>query len=299
MRKNRKNRLNPGYILLLLVVICIAAIGGGIFGGLSVPSDGNVIGIVLAPMQEGVNTVGSLISGIAQERESVADLEEENRRLREEIDDLEARLSSMENNLSDYEDLLSLLALSEKYPTYDTVGARIIGKDSTNWYDTFTIDKGSDDGICVDMNVIADGGLVGIITNVTPSTAVVRSIIDDTSNVSAMISKNLDVCIVNGDLTMMDSGLLGVELISKESTVVSGDEVVTSYISDKYLPGILIGYINEITSDPLELTINATLTPVVDFQHLSNVLVITTLKSDLTSDESAENGGSGDAGDGG
>ena len=110
---------------------------------------------------------------------------------------------------------------------------------------------------------------------------VVRSIIDDTSNVSGMISKNRDICIVNGDLTLMDSGMLNVELITKDSTVVKGDEVVTSYISNKYLPGLLIGYISEVTEDDSELTLSAKLTPAVDFQHLSNVLVIKQLKADM------------------
>lgn len=94
-----------------------------------------------------------------------------------------------------------------------------------------------------------------------------------------MISKNRDICIVNGDLTLMDSGMLNVELITKDSTVVKGDEVVTSYISNKYLPGLLIGYISEVTEDDSELTLSAKLTPAVDFQHLSNVLVIKQLKS--------------------
>lgn len=83
---------------------------------------------------------------------------------------------------------------------------------------------------------------------------------------------------------MIDSGLLNVELISKESTVVDGDEVVTSYISDKYLPGILIGYISDVTMDETELTYNAKLTPAVDFQHLSSVLVIKQLKKDTNID---------------
>ena len=193
----------------------------------------------------------------------------------------------MENNLSDYEDLLDLLALSEKYPSYDMTGARIIGKDAGNWYDTFTINKGSVDGIKKDMNVVAGNGLVGIVTQVNANSAVVRSIIDDASNVSGMISKNRDICIVNGDLTLMDSGLLDVELITKGSTVVKGDEVVTSYISDKYLPGLLIGYISDVTENDTELTLSAKLTPTVDFQHLSNVLVIKQLKEDMKETGSA------------
>ena len=62
----------------------------------------------------------------------------------------------------------------------------MIGKDSGNWFSTFTIDKGSNDGIKVDQNVLAGSGLVGIVTQTGPTWATVRAIIDDSSNVSGM-----------------------------------------------------------------------------------------------------------------
>lgn len=288
MKNNRKNRIKPKYILIFLALLCIAGIGFSMISSSAIPAAGTVVSYFLAPMQKGINSIGDFTSDVAEHRHNTNVLESENEDLRNQADNLRSKLTAMENNLSDYEDLLDLLKLQEKYPTYETTGARIIGKDPGNWYDIFTINKGSLDGIRKDMNVIAGNGLVGIVTKVNPTTAVVRSIIDDTSNVSGMISKNLDICIVNGDLTLIDSGLLNVELISKESTVVDGDEVVTSYISDKYLPGLLIGYISDVTIDDTELTYNAKLTPAVDFQHLSNVLVITQLKTDDGSSVSAE-----------
>ncbi|MGN0204889.1 MAG: rod shape-determining protein MreC [Coprococcus sp.] len=281
MKNNRKNRIKPKYILVLLVLFCLVCMGLSIFSGGSVPTAGIIVSSFMAPMQEGINSIGDFTSNLAEKRQAANTLEAENEALLNEVDNLKSKLTAMENNLSDYEDLLDLLALSEKYPTYETTGARIIAKDPGNWYSNFTINKGSADGIKKDMNVIAGNGLVGIVTQVNANSSVVRSIIDDTSNVSGMISKNRDICIVNGDLTLIDSGLLNVELISKESTVVDGDEVVTSYISDKYLPGLLIGYISDVMMDDSELTYNAKLTPVVDFQHLSNVLVIMQLKKDM------------------
>ena len=271
MKNNRKNKIKPKYILAVLSILCLAGIGFSLFKGASVPTAGTIINSLMAPMQEGINSFGDFTASIARRKHKTAELQSQNEVLNDEVEKLQAKLTSMENNLSDYEDLLKLLELSEKYPSYEMTGARIIGKDAGNWYDTFTINKGSSDGIEKDMNVVADNGLVGI----------VRSIIDDTSNVSGMISKNRDICIVNGNLTLMDSGMLNVELITKDSTVVKGDEVVTSYISNKYLPGLLIGYISEVTEDDSELTLSAKLTPAVDFQHLSNVLVIKQLKADM------------------
>lgn len=284
MKNNRKNRIKPKYILIVLVLLCIAGIGLSSLKGYSAEAGRGLLSSLLAPMQQGINSIGNITSDIAQKRRNINTLESENEALSTQLDALQLKLSAMENNLSEYDELLKLLELSKKYDTYDMTGARIIGKDPGNWYDTFTINKGSLDGIEPDMNVIAVNGLVGIVTKVNPTTSVVRSIIDDMSNVSGMISKNFDICIINGDLSLIDSGLLNVELISKESTVVDGDEVVTSYISDKYLPGILIGYISDVTIDQTELTYNAKLTPAVDFQHLSNVLVIKQLKEDLNVD---------------
>lgn len=281
MKNNKKNKINPKYVLAALSLLCIAGIGLSLFRGFSMPAAGTIVNSLMAPMQEGINSFGNFTAGIVQRKHKTTQLQNENEELNNEVDKLQAKLTAMENNLSDYEDLLDLLALSEKYPSYDMTGARIIGKDAGNWYDTFTINKGSVDGIKKDMNVVAGNGLVGIVTQVNANSAVVRSIIDDASNVSGMISKNRDICIVNGDLTLMDSGMLNVELITKDSTVVKGDEVVTSYISNKYLPGLLIGYISEVTEDDSELTLSAKMTPAVDFQHLSNVLVIKQLKADM------------------
>ena len=149
-----------------------------------------------------------------------------------------------------------------------------------------TINKGSRDGIKVNMNVIADGGLVGIVSSVGDSYAVVRSIIDDTSNVSATISSTQDNCIVSGSLEdMTASNLIRYSnLADSDDKVAIGDVVITSNISDKYLPGLLIGYVSSVDLDENDLSKSGTITPVVDFKHLSDVLIIKQLKESYTSE---------------
>ena len=155
----------------------------------------------------------------------------------------------------------------------------MISKDSGNWFNSFTIDKGTNDGVTVDCNVIAGGGLVGIVTEAGPNWATVRSIIDDNSNVSAMVSTTSDTCIIAGNLQLIDEGTLSlVKLKDENNKVHVGDKVVTSNISEKYLPGILIGYICELNNDSNNLTKNGTIIPAVDFSDLQEVLVIKQLK---------------------
>ena len=130
------------------------------------------------------------------------------------------------------------------------------------------------------MNVIAGSGLVGIVTDVGKNYAVVRSIIDDNSNVSGMMLSTNDNCIVSGNLKSMTESnmILFSNLEDVDHKVSTGESVITSNISDKYLPGLLIGYVTEVTDDNNNLTKSGKITPVVDFKHLQDVLVITQLK---------------------
>jgi rod shape-determining protein MreC len=128
------------------------------------------------------------------------------------------------------------------------------------------------------MNVIADGGLVGIVTEVDEDWAKVKAIIDDTSSVSAMFLDSQDTCIVQGSQENIEDGYIDVSYISKDAEIEDGAELVTSNISTKYLEGISIGTVTDVQLDETKLTQTAKLTPVVDFKHLQEVLVITELK---------------------
>ena len=116
------------------------------------------------------------------------------------------------------------------------------------------------------------------VTDVTDNTATVRSIIDGNSNVTGMLVTSSDTCNVRGDLELMDSGYIHLEYMQKDVDVSDGDMIVTSNISDKYIQGILIGYVKNITEDANSLTQSGYLVPAVDFERLTEVLVIMQLK---------------------
>ena len=103
-----------------------------------------------------------------------------------------------------------------------------------------------------------------------------RSIIDDVSKVSSMVLTTSDRCIVHGDLQEMNANqnILLTDLKDSDHEANIGDPVVTSNISDKYLQGILVGYISTLDMDSNNLTKSGTVTPAVDFEHLEEVLVI-------------------------
>lgn len=270
---------NTKYFLFGLSLLCICMIGITTIRGSILNPLRTAVGYVLVPIQSGVNRVGG---GLYNELSSVGKLKTalaENETLKTRVDELTEENTRLRSEQFELERLRSLYELDQEYMQYHKIGARIIAKDSSFWFSVFRIDKGSDDGIKEDMNVIAGGGLVGIVTDVGANYATVRSIIDDSSRVSAMAQQSGDSCIVAGDLQLFKDGRLKLSYMEKDDDIKDGDMIVTSNISGKFLPGILVGYATDITVDYNDnLTKSGYLIPAARFDRLQEVLVITDLK---------------------
>ena len=288
--RNKKKRIPSKYLLAILSTVCVLALFISLVFNINGGPLNMVAGYVFVPMQKGINGAGAWLSGKANDFKTLGEVLEENKALQEQVDELTSQLNNTKLDQYELDSYRELLELDDQYAEYEKVAAHVIAKDSGNWFSTFTIDKGSKDGIAKGMNVIAGSGLVGIVTDVGPNFAKVRSIIDDSSNVSAMVLTTKDNFNVSGSLqTMNEDKLLPfTELRDENDEVQMGDPVVTSYVSDQYQQGILIGYIYSIEENPNNLTKSGTITPVVDFQHLREVLVITAIKD--TGEENIKQG---------
>jgi rod shape-determining protein MreC len=240
------------------------------------------VGYIVVPFQQGISKVGEWFSRRSDELIQIKELLDENQRLKQQVNDLMVENTLLQQDKTELVRLQELYKLDKQYDDYHKVGANIISRDTNNWYSSFVIDKGEKDGLKVDMNVIADGGLVGRITSIGPNWAKVTSIIDDNSNVSGKTLSTSDTLMVSGDLETMKSGNIRFsQLIDSNNAVGAGDKIVTSHISDKYLPNILIGYIYSIQADSNNLTKSGFISPAVDFEHLEEVLVILETKEEL------------------
>lgn len=276
MKRRSKHSFPTRYMLLILSGLCVLIMFVSFTLNLSGGPLNTVAGYVFTPMQKGINSVGNWFVSRADELKSLKDVTKENEELQAQVDELTTELNTVKLEQYELDSLRELFQLDQKYPSYKKVAARIIGSDSSNWFNTFVIDKGTKDGIEKDMNVIAGSGLVGIVIDVGPNYAKVRSIIDDANNVSGMTLSTTDRCNVSGNLESMNENQV-IEfsnLKCDENVIGTGEQLVTSNISDKYLEGILIGYISSIERDSNNLTYSGTVTPAVDFKHLQEVLVI-------------------------
>ena len=280
MRQRNNLNIPTGGVFFALLTICFMLLALSYVTGFSGGPIQTIANYVFVPMEKGLDYISNRASENSEDTKTKEELIAENTELKAQVEELTSKLTNMQLQQQELERLQNMYELSAAYTEYPTTGAHVIARGSSNWFNTFTIDKGSNDGIKEDMNVISGSGLVGIVTQVGPSYAIVRSIIDDNSNVSSMVLDTADNCFISGDLELMtDRNMIELtNLEDPDNEVVVGTSVVTSNISSKFLPGILIGYISELNEDSNKLTKSGTVTPAVDFKHLQEVLVILELK---------------------
>ena len=277
MRKRTKITMDPKYILMMIAIVCVALIIVSFRFQDKMTPIRTAVGSIVTPMQRGINKIGLVVADGMDYATTAKKLTRENDSLKKQVDDLSAQNRLLQQDKYDLDNFRKLYDLDEKYSDYPKVAAHVISSDG-NWFNSFVIDKGSNDGLKVNMNVLAGDGLVGIVTEVNKSYARVRSIIDDESSVTGSFLKTSDMCFVNGNLKLINKGMIDISGIPADAEIKNGYEVVTSPVSDKYLPGILIGYARDIETDSSNITQSAHLTPAADFSGLDMVLVITEVK---------------------
>lgn len=288
LKKKTSFRINlkSKHLLGIMTLFCISCVAATFASGVTSAPLQEAAGTIIVPFEKSITKIGSMFLELRDSFREKQDLLNENEELKAEIDSLTSQNNKLLQDQTELVRLKELYKLDAEYSDYPKVAARIISKDPGNWYDTFMINKGTKDGISIDNNVIAGKGLVGIVTEAGPHWATVRSIIDDSSNVSAMTVSTADNCVVEGDLELIDEGKLSFhQLYDQENKVTVGERIVTSNISEKYVEGLFIGYVSEIHQDSNNLTKTGTIVTPVDFQHLRDVFVITVNKQEDVHEE--------------
>lgn len=288
MKIKNKSSIPNKYLLIILLFVCVILLGIERFTDTGGPLR-FIANYTVLPMQKGISYAGMWLSDMSDNFETMKEMKKENKELQSKVDELTIDNTRLRQEQYELERLRELYKLDENYSDYKKIGAHVIANNGSNWFSDFTIDKGSNDGIKENCNVMAGSGLVGIVTEVGPDYARVRSIIDDASNVSAMILSTSDTCMVRGDLKLIADGRIRFEkLANNDNKIEVGEQVVTSHVSNRFVQGLFIGYISEIEVDSNNLTRSGYITPAVDFSKLQEVLVITETKQEIVNARTGE-----------
>lgn len=274
-RISEKKDISPKYLLLTFSIICVVLIFVSYFAADRVAVIKKYTGMVVTPVQNGVDKIGLWMDSKVKNLQEIEALNEENEALKDELAECKENINQYQSELQELEELRALYDLDDEYPELNKTAAHVFAKDSSSWFSTFYIDKGSNQGIFTGANVMCGEGLAGVVTECYDNYSKVRAIIDDESNVSTRIMPANALCTLQGSLNNYEDGYLEVINIDKDAAVSVGDKIVTSHVSERFHPGIVVGYVKEITLDSNNLTMTAKVTPAVDFENLSAVLVVT------------------------
>lgn len=232
----------------------------------------NGVGSAIEPIQEANTGISNWFGNIFKYFSDQGNLIEENSKLKEELIAARSELNRLNLVENENVELSALLKMQTRYTQYSTVGAQVIAKNPGNWYTTFTINKGTNEGLEKNMVVINGDGLVGKISECGYNYSKVVSIIDDTDAVSAQSLRTGDIGYITANY--QQEGYCRMQYSEDNMDILVGDELVTSHLSEVFPQGITIGYVRNLTDDENSLAKYATIEPAVDFSNLNYVLVI-------------------------
>lgn len=255
--------------VLILILMAVSTISGDKAG----PA-GDIVGTVMSPVQRVFRSVGEATGNFFGQFKSNAHYREENEKLSARVTELEEETRELHALRNENDRLRGLLSLQEANPNQKMVGARVVAKDPGAWYSAFKIDKGTTSGIQKNDAVVTADGLVGYVYEVGTTWSSVISVIDSKSAAGCVIERTGDTAVVEGSVELMNEGLCHLSYLSREAEVAEGDFVETSGLGGIYPEGLLIGKIKSLAVDSQGLYYEAIIEPAVDFERISEVMVI-------------------------
>ena len=228
----------------------------------------------VTPVQSFFSSITEALFGFARSYKLRANIEREYNALRAENEQLvyKAMLADeLQKTLSQYEDLSEEIAANANMKP---IICTVIGKSDSNYFSTFTINKGSEDGLENYMAVTISGSLVGYTENVMPTSSTVRTIIDSEASIAGLISSSRDQGTVRGTLGIDGTAMCRMYYLPDDNLPRPGDTVVTSGVGMSFPKGIPIGTVRESTRGMEANKQYIILEPLADFQHLEYVIVL-------------------------
>lgn len=267
--KSSRFKLIVGILALLIAGMLLCAVNGH---GESAQS--SVVGTIFAPAHWIAGKVSDGISQITKNAKGDAEYEQR-------LDDLQTQIGELENQLADYENLKTqnelykdALELKNENPDFKYIDASIIGRDSADPYCSFTISKGTANGVEDGYAVLYGKCLVGVIKKAYPTYSVVSSIISPDFSVSAYDINSKELSYVTGDAKLSQDGFCKFENLDSDTRVTYGSIIATAGVSSTMPKGIIIGTVKEINNEETNISTYAAIEPGTDIKNIDRCMVL-------------------------
>jgi rod shape-determining protein MreC len=268
--KSTQFKLIVSIIALLLVGMLLCAINGH-----TETAQSTVIGTIFTPAHWVAEKVSDGIDFITKSAKGNAEYEEK-------IDELQSELGELQNQLADYENLKTqnelykeALELKEENDDFEYTEASVIGRDSADPYCSFTINKGTVNGVDDGYAVLYGKYLIGVIKKAYPTYSVVTTIIDPDFSVSAYDINTKELSYVTGDASLAKDGYCKFENLDSATKITYGSIIATAGMSSTMPKGIIIGTVKEINNEETNISTYASIEPGTDIESVDSCLVLT------------------------
>ena len=260
-------------VLILALLITVGLVIAGNLTGMSIPS--MVVQGILTPIRAGANAMTNQAENIYDYIFRYEALKAENEALRDEIARMREESNTAAAPVRENARLRDLLDLKQAQEDFQLVDSYIITRSSTDWNSTFTLDKGSREGIEVGMVAItANNEVVGLVTETGTNYSVVKTVLDSSLEISATIASNGFSGMVQGGYSTGAEGLLRMNYLPSSAVIRNHDQVVTSG-STVYPRNLILGYVIDAGLSETGVAKFAILEPAADIDNLEQVFVLT------------------------
>lgn len=261
-------------ILALLLALVFAFALRAAHTGTAIPMISRVTAFLLTPVQKGSAQLSYGISQTITEYFSGPRIADENEALVSENAELRAKLVEYDRMKAENEQLKKYLDIKEKNSDFNFEPAMVIGRDAADRFYSFTIDKGSSDGVSKNDPVITESGLIGIVSEVGISHAKVLTILDATVDVGVINSATRETGVATGELALAQQGLFKVFYLPRDGESKVGDIISTTGIGGLFPRELVVGTIKELLPDSKGLSLYAVVEPPADIRNVRDVLII-------------------------
>lgn len=262
-------------VLLLIIALLLSvliSVGGRMFG--SDPLS-NAVHTLTTPIRGGINAVINWAEGVYDYIFHYRDLEQEATQLRRQVARLEDQVRQGQEASRENEQLRQLLQLQEKRRDFVFESARVSARSTQGWDSTLTLSKGSASGVSVGDCVITETGvLVGVISQVGLNWSTVDTVISPNIQMGGLVTRANTSGILEGELSLMQQGLVRLSYLPVDTGILPGDEVLTSGRGEVYPSGLVVGAVEQVKPDPSGMSGYALVRPAVELHDLIEVFVI-------------------------